>query len=130
MEVLAVVNGVLTVLGSLSVVVVPWLARRLGDRTQQFRDAEEAAGKIAEGLKYIESAVAANKPDSGPGAAITQTIQQYGPSAIAAVDTARNLAHQIAEEAWKAQEEQIIARERENHAKDVAAQAAQEQAPQ
>jgi hypothetical protein len=128
MEVLAVVNGVLTVLGSLSVIVVPWLARLLSDKAQQVREVEDTAGSIAEGLKYVEAAVAANKPDDGAGAAITRTIQQYGPCAIAAVDTARDLAHQIAEEAWKAQEALIIAREREAHAREVAARAAAEAA--
>ena len=123
MEVLAVVNGVLAVLGSLSVIVVPWLARRLSDRTEQVRAAEDTAGRIAEGLKYVEAAVAANKPADGPGSAITRTIQQYGPCAIAAVDTARGLAHQIAEESWKAQEAEIIAREHAIHDREVAERA-------
>lgn len=124
MEWLAVVKEALALLGTVSVFVIPWLGRKLSARAEQVQAAEDTAAQIAEGLKYVESAVAANKPANGPGSAVTRTIQQYGPSAVAAVDTARSLAHQIGEEAWKAREEEIIAREREERRQELAARAA------
>jgi hypothetical protein len=136
MEWIAAVNGVLTVLGSASVFLVPWLARQLSGKVAQVQQAEATAGKIAEGLKYVEAAVASNKTgDSSAGAAVTNTIAAYGPVAVAAVDKARDLAHQIQEDIWKQQEDALIARERQQHqsellersatAQEAAAQAAQ-----
>jgi len=117
---LAVVKEVLAAFGSLSVVLVPWLGRKLAQRAAAVREVEETAARIAEGLKYIEAAVASNK-ESGPGAVITRTIRQYGPCAVMAVDRARDLAHQIAEEAWRERERELIAREHAARERELAA---------
>jgi len=127
MEWLVIVKEALVVLGSVSVVAIPWLAKKLSHRAEQVQAAEDTAARIAEGLKYVESAVAMNKSGGdapAAGSVITQAIRQYGPSAVAAVDTARALAHQIAEEAWKAREAEIIAREREARRQELAAREA------
>lgn len=76
--------------------LLPVIGKKLANRNKEVQKVTSIVNDLAVGFKVVENAISDAKVNSTAGKAVTGKIKRYGPIAIAAVDTARSLASQIA----------------------------------
>ena len=98
--------GILTlisvVVNAVTAIVAPLVGRKLAAQKETIQKTEDKLAVVGSGLRVIERAVEENKDAlsrTGAGNRIARTIRTYGPMAKQLVDSARDVARHLREEA-------------------------------